>query len=52
MKLDDVTGSIEVGKSADMIVLNHNLFDIPVNDIHETEVKKTVFKGHVVYQKD
>ncbi len=52
MKLDDVTGSIEVGKSADMIVLNHNLFDIPVNDIHKTEVKKTVFKGHVVYQKD
>ncbi len=50
LRLDDVTGSIEVGKSADMIVLNHNLFDIPPTDIHNTEVQQTVFKGNVVYQ--
>ena len=47
--LDDETGSIEEGKSADFIVLNHNLFEIPVTDIHETEVQKTLFKGEVVY---
>ncbi len=46
------TGSIEAGKWADMIVLNHNLFEIPATDIHKTEVKKTIFKGRVVYQKD
>jgi hypothetical protein len=50
LRLDDVTGSIEVGKSADMIVLNHNLFDIPPTDIHNTEVQQTVFKGNVVYE--
>jgi predicted amidohydrolase YtcJ len=47
--LNDVTGSIEEGKSADMIVLNHNLFDIPVTEIHETQVLTTVFKGEVVH---
>ena len=50
LRLDDVTGSIEVGKSADMIVLNHNLLEIPVTDIHNTEVLKTLFKGEVVYK--
>ena len=29
LRLGDVTGSIEVGKSADMIVLDRNLFEIP-----------------------
>jgi len=50
LHLDEVTGSIETGKSADMIVLNHNLFDIPVTDIHKTKVLKTMFKGNIVYK--
>lgn len=50
LRLDHVTGSIEVGKSADMIVLNHDLFEIPSSDIHQTTVRRTVFKGKVVYQ--
>jgi hypothetical protein len=45
-----VTGSIEVGKYADMIVLNHNLFEISETDIHKTEVQTTLFKGKVVYE--
>jgi len=49
MNLDKVTGSIEVGKSADMILLNHNLLKIPLTDIHKTEVQGTIFKGKVVY---
>jgi predicted amidohydrolase YtcJ len=47
--LDDVTGSIEEGKFADFIILNHNLFEIPESEIHKTEVQKTVFKGEVIY---
>ena len=47
--LDDVTGSIAVGKWADMIVLNQNLFEIPETEIHNTRVEKTIFKGEVVY---
>ena len=50
MSLDDVTGSIEEGKYADMIILNHNLLEIPATDIHKTEVQKTIFKGEVVYE--
>ncbi len=50
LRLDDVSGSIEVGKSADMIVLNHNLFEIPETEIHGTEVQKTIFRGEVFYE--
>jgi len=52
LRLDDVTGSIEVGKSADMIVLNHNLFEIPESDIHRTEVETTIFRGRAVYTRE
>lgn len=52
LMIDDITGSIEIGKSADMIVLNHNLLKIPSTDIHKTEVQKTIFKGEVVYEPD
>jgi predicted amidohydrolase YtcJ len=48
--IDDETGSTEVGKWADMIVLNHNLFEIPESEIHNTAVQKTIFKGKVVYE--
>ena len=50
LMVEEETGSIETGKWADMIVLNHNLLEIPVTDIHKTEVRKTIFKGEVVYQ--
>jgi predicted amidohydrolase YtcJ len=49
--VDEETGSIEVGKSADMIILNHNLFEIPETAIHQTEVEKTIFMGKVVYDR-
>jgi len=52
LRIDDVTGSIEEGKYADMIILNHNLFEIPVTDIHKTEVQQTLFKGKVVYERE
>jgi len=45
----DDLGSIEVGKVANMIVLNQNLFDIAKSKIGETQVLKTVFRGEVVY---
>ena len=48
-RLEAVTGSVEVGKSADLIVLNHNLFDIPPDQISETAPELTLFAGQVVY---
>ena len=45
-------GTIETGKSADMIVLDRNLLEILETEIHMTEVQKTIFRGKVVYEKD
>ena len=42
-------GSIEVGKSADMVVLDRNLFDIPVDQISEAQVVMTIFEGKLVF---
>ena len=42
-------GSIETGKYADFIILDRNLFEIPIDDIDSTEVLKTIFAGEVVY---
>ena len=50
LMIEEETGSIETGKSADMIVLNHNLLEIPVTDIHKTKVLNTMFKGNIVYK--
>jgi len=50
LHLEDVTGSIEVGKSADMIILNHNLLEVESTQVHETIVEQTVFKGRVIYK--
>ena len=35
-----------------MIVINHNLFEIPETDIHKTEVQETILKGEVAYESE
>lgn len=50
MKLEDEQGSIEVGKRADLIVLDRNLFDIPPSEISDTKITLTLFDGRVVYE--
>ena len=47
---DKVTGSIQVGKFADLIVLDQNLFKIPSSQIRDTEVLMTMVGGKVVWQ--
>jgi len=47
--LDDVTGSIEVGKYADLAVVDRNLFAHPVEEIHEATVQATFVEGERVY---
>ena len=44
------TGSIEVGKYADMIVLDRNPFEIEPLEIAGTKVLTTVFAGDVVFE--
>ncbi len=48
--MEDITGSIEVGKKADIIVLEKNIFDVCVDDLHKTKVIFTMLEGKVVYQ--
>ena len=43
-------GSIEIGKRADLVVLDRNLFEIPVSEISDAEVLVTVFDGDIVYR--
>ena len=48
--LEDVTGSIEVGKSAELVVLDSDIETIPVEQIQDIQVLETVFKGKTVFQ--
>ena len=49
MGLGRVTGRLQEGLSADFIVLDRNLFEIPVGDISKTTVTATWFEGKTVY---
>ena len=46
---ENEAGSIEVGKYADLAVLDQNLFDIDVDDISKTQVLLTLFGGEAVH---
>ena len=48
-RLEKETGSIEVGKRADLVVLDRNLFAIPVTEIAHTRALVTLFGGRVVH---
>ena len=43
------SGSIEVGKDADFIVLDKNIFEIPITDVGETHVLLSVVNGNTVF---
>jgi predicted amidohydrolase YtcJ len=46
---DEVTGSLRVGKFADLIVLDRNPLKIPAEDIANVHVLETVVGGQTVY---
>ena len=45
--IEDKVGSIEVGKFADIIVLDQNLFEVPKDRIYKTKVLATMMDGIV-----
>lgn len=49
--LADTVGSIEIGKSADFIVLDRNVLETPAEDIADTRVLTTWFEGRVVHER-
>jgi predicted amidohydrolase YtcJ len=50
LHVEQEVGSLEVGKLADLIVLDRNLFKIPPRQIADVKVLLTVVGGQVVYQ--
>jgi predicted amidohydrolase YtcJ len=48
--LENHTGSLEVGKQADLIVLDQNLFEMPPEEIASTQVLLTLVNGQAVYR--
>lgn len=47
---EDKTGSLEVGKQADLVVLDRNLFNVPQDKIANVKVLLTVVDGEIVYR--
>ena len=48
---EDIKGTIEVGKLADLTIFNKDLMTIPEEDIMSSEVIMTIVGGKVVYSK-
>lgn len=49
---EDRKGSVEVGKWADLTILDRDIMTIPEDQILGTKVKMTIIGGEVVYQTD
>ncbi|CAN0622305.1 putative amidohydrolase 3 [Burkholderia multivorans] len=47
LRMEHRIGSIEVGKLADLVVLDKNLFEIPSHEIHKAKVVMTVMNGKI-----
>jgi len=47
---EDLKGSIEPGKLADMIIINRDILACPVDDIKDIEVLRTFLGGKTVYK--
>ena len=50
LHMEDEIGSIEVGKKADLVVLDQDIFSVDPYSIHKTNVVMTIMDGEVVYE--
>lgn len=48
---EDIKGSIEVGKLADMIILSEDILSYPKEFINEVKVDMTLIDGQIVYER-
>jgi predicted amidohydrolase YtcJ len=47
---EHLTGTLTVGKSADLICLDRNIFALPPSEISQARILLTIFQGKQVYQ--
>ena len=50
IRMEDKVGSIEVGKYADLVVLEKNLFEVEPEAISDVQVVSTMMNGKFTYQ--
>lgn len=50
--LQDITGSLTVGKAADLVILDHDISHATPNEIRQTRCLLTMLNGQIVYQSD
>ncbi|MFT5710339.1 MAG: putative amidohydrolase YtcJ [Halioglobus sp.] len=50
LHMEDELGSLTVGKKADLVVLDKNLFETERYEIHKVKVLMTMMNGNVVYE--
>ena len=48
---EDIKGSLETGKLADITVLSKNILSIPENEILHTDIIYTIVGGKILYEK-
>ena len=50
MRQENKVGSLEVGKEADLIILDKNIFEIDANSVSNTKVLLTLLAGEQVFK--
>ena len=48
---EEIKGSIEINKIADLVILNENPLNIPKNKIKNLMIMETIIRGKTVYKK-
>ena len=51
IRAEKITGSIEEGKSADLVILDRDIENTDAGEIYTIKVEKTIFKGEIVYER-
>lgn len=51
MQREDILGTLEAGKRADIVIFTGDLFHTPMEDILQVEVERTIVNGQEVYNR-
>ncbi|TLU59925.1 amidohydrolase [Thalassotalea litorea] len=49
LNMETQIGSLEVGKMADLVIVDNNLFDVQADKIHQVKVLETILSGESVF---
>ena len=52
IRAEKFIGSLEVGKRADLVIVNQDLFKIDPSQVHNTKAVLTILNGNIVYRRD